>query len=275
MKIETINEELLKLCTNGLVTLDEIEIQLKDVPQTKIIESLEYLLNEGKIIDIEFKEENELITKYSNFHDYIIKEPELVMIVKKEDTLNDLMLDKNNQLIMSLLRIKPMTIKDLTRQFKVNGLKKSEKTIWHYVNNFTSKNLVIEVGQRIVKGRSSNEKLFQSSHYIYYNDYDPIKGLEEIQGKKIAQTIRELISIFYKDRKLEKEGTMLNLLKNIEKQQHAIIIELFNRLDKPTAMKFSALSNDEVRYIHHIIGWLIWLADQELSNPEISKLRIH
>ncbi len=104
--------------------------------------------------------------------------------VVEDKHLLDLLTDSAYSPIINLLRERPLTIKELTKKYneivkekavKLNipldafekKMKRSEKSIYRYVNDLIDANLVVVAGRRIIADRTASENLYGRTAKIF------------------------------------------------------------------------------------------------------------
>ena len=120
--------------------------------------------------------------------------------------------DENYSTILTVLREKPMTVKDIVKEYnkvieekskkfgwskkeKENRLR-TDKTIYKYVKDLVNVNLIAQAGQRVVIGRTITEALFARTALIFYSDEDTIDWWRSKAAEKAIKKTAELLEIY-------------------------------------------------------------------------------
>ncbi|MFX0013373.1 MAG: hypothetical protein ACFFB2_02095 [Promethearchaeota archaeon] len=140
---------------------------------------------------------NPLGNRKEKFQDVVNFTPVIAKIIDDEETLKKLE-DSNFDVIISLLRKGPMTVKEITTAFNKEAKKsktiesKSEKTIYRYLKALEEINIVVGAGQRVVIGKTATEKLYMRTARIFEKKYKYIDWMGK-EGNEWAQRFGTLV----------------------------------------------------------------------------------
>ncbi len=139
-----------------------------------------------------------IITSQANtYQDIVDFKPVILKIIEDEETLKKLE-DPNYELIMSILRKRPMTVKGIATAFNEKAKKssniepKSEKTIYRYLKDLEELGIIIAAGQRVTIGKTATEKLYMRTARMYERRYKYIDWTGE-EGNEWAYRFGALI----------------------------------------------------------------------------------
>ncbi len=134
--------------------------------------------------------------------------------------------DSNYKMVLTILRDKPMSVKEITKKYnqiieekskqlkwtkkeKENRLR-TDKTLYRYIKDLLRVGLVVQAGQRVVIGRTITEALFSRSALIFYSDEGSIEWWRSKAGDEVIETTAELLELY-----LEIPKPSLDCLKGI------------------------------------------------------------
>ncbi|HUT80319.1 MAG TPA: ArsR family transcriptional regulator [Candidatus Bathyarchaeia archaeon] len=190
-----------------------------------------------------------------NVQDIITFKQKPVMVITDENTLNNLR-DENHTLVLRFLRRKPMTVSEITEAFKTIGKKKSEKSIYRYLNKLIKANLVVRAGKRI---SSFNEGDLTSK--TIYGRYASsfIFGLAEEVKEGTIITEFEVARLLLKNLFEDKNGCskcftkVLNTFDIMKDQQ---FLSLINEADSETINLYNSLNWEQINRLMEFVGWI-------------------
>ncbi|UCG00752.1 MAG: hypothetical protein JSW11_14170 [Candidatus Heimdallarchaeota archaeon] len=185
-----------------------------------------------------FRRQLEIASQKNKYQDILDYKPVILKIIDDEETLKKLE-DPNYDVLMSILRRRPMTVREITTAFNEEAEKsssidsKSQKTIYHYLKILEDLGLIISAGQRVIMGKTATEKLYMRTARMYERRYKYIDWLGE-EGNEWASRF----------------GTLFNSLFSIEKKSSAKCIQEFfakwTKAKKAEIEKMASLAPDDV-----------------------------
>ena len=189
-------------------------------------------------------------------------------LVKRIDNLDDakcLQEDKNCELLLNFLIEGPMTFSDIKNAFKEINAKKSDKTIYGYLNRLKKADLVMEAGKRIITYSDSNIKsvtLYSRTARIFYIAIDirDDRKMGEDYVKLLAQMTCQLMNYSSYD-----ESCFSKYYEEFTKKKR-IDVERINNIENPQILNIMASFDlRETKYIIDILCWLLFICD----NPNV------
>ncbi|NHJ85931.1 MAG: hypothetical protein FK734_10750 [Asgard group archaeon] len=189
--------------------------------------------------------------------DVILIPEKLVKTIYDLDSARCLQDDKNCELLLNFLLEAPMTFEDIKMAFKEVNAKKSDKTIYGYLNRLKKANLVMEAGKRIITYSESQIKtltLYSRTAKVFYISLDISKS----EGKKVpnySDMIGQILCQLLNFKSFDKE-LFEKFFYNFSSKKRADI-ELINRIDQPEIL--NQITPFDVRATKFIIDTLCWL----------------
>jgi len=187
--------------------------------------------------------------------DKIWDEPETVMFITDPEQI-DKINSNDHYPIIAYLRHGYHTVKEITDAYPLfssnpEKSKKSDKTIYRYLNELKKINLVKVVGQRVIRGQTATEKIWGRTAKIFYLDYgnnlassttectddclackDDGAHLDSLKGIAMAKLLEQVLGNV---KGLENYGDWMESLDQKIKKE---IMELIEKLPK-----------DEIKYL--------------------------
>jgi hypothetical protein len=184
------------------------EFNLNELVQVNILSSLENIKfdsNYHKIIDalhgkpMEGSVVQAILNKEISKNHQLSYEKlqEYVTILEDADYIKKtwtLVRDKNYSRIIELVRLHPLTIKEIKDAYNEGQSKKnqkSENTIYRYIKTLISANLIMQSGQRLTYGKTATETLFGISALFFFSPKDS-SFWETSWGETISLLIQKI-----------------------------------------------------------------------------------
>ena len=154
--------------------------------------------------------DDQIKSEYRDFIDSNFKQ-EGFKIIKDAETTN-YFTDENYNIVLTILREKPMSVKEITLKYnqiieeksnnfnwskkeKENRLR-TNKTLYKYIKDLLRVGLIAQAGQRVVIGRTITEALFARSALIFYSDVESIEWWRSKAGDKVIEKTAELLELY-------------------------------------------------------------------------------
>ncbi len=199
----------------------------------------------------------------------IISYKQKVSIVPDEQIMRRVFSDENLMLIVKALRKGPMTVLDLVEEFKAEGIKKSDKSVYRYLKDLIECKLVARAGKRIT---SVTEKDLQSETiYIRTAKFFLTGGLKHKEGKlgvEKTKKLFDLIFVILNKRYPEKITTVegvKTLLNKFDVKKDKLLVDLLENADEEVFQKESELDWGLVQYLLEYVGWLALLLEGNID----------
>jgi hypothetical protein len=154
--------------------------------------------------------EDQVSSDYRDFIDSNFKQ-EGFMIIRNADAI-EYFTDSNYSLVLTILREKPMSVKEITLKYnqiieekseKLNWTAKekesrlrTDKTLYRYIKDLLRVGLIVQAGQRVVIGRTITEALFARAAVIFYSDEESREWWRSKAGDKIVEKTAELLALY-------------------------------------------------------------------------------
>ncbi len=149
----------------------------------------------------------------SEYRDFIDKEfkQDGFKIIRDSEKI-EFFKDKNYFTVLTVLREKPMTVKEITVKYNQKIEEKSkifnwterertarlrtDKTLYRYIKDLVRTDFIVQAGQRVVLGRTITEALFARTAVLFFLDEEPIEWWESRVGEKTIEKIAELMELY-------------------------------------------------------------------------------
>ncbi len=190
-----------------------------------------------------------------NVQDIITHKQKPVMVITNGKIIEHLR-DENLALVLKLLRKKQMTLLEITDAFARIGEKKSEKSIYRYLNKLIKANLVIRAGKRISSINEGN--LVSETIYSRYASSFIFGVTEKIKEGAIIpefDVARLLLKKFFDDKK----GCGIcfsDLLNTFDIKKDQYFLDLINEADDETINLYNSLTIEQIRHVMEVVGWI-------------------
>ena len=193
-----------------------------------------------------------------SIQDVIIIEEKFVKRINKIENAKCLTDDKNCELLLDFLLEGPMTFEDIKKTFVKVDEKKSDKTIYGYLNKLKKADLVMETGKRIITYSESQIKtltLYSRTAKVFYIAIDlEVEGQESISDnyfEVLSKLICEMMGIENLDKKCFKKIYDEFIVKR------RMDIEKLNEIKNPEILNL--LATFDSRGTQFVIDSLMWL----------------
>jgi len=222
----------------------------------------------------------------------ITREQQGVKVIKDQEAI-DKLFDKNYEPIIIILRDGPLTIKELHVQYnnyiklqgkqqswdkdEIESRQKSEMTLYRYIKDLGTYDIVSEVGKIITTGQSATETLYGRTAKIFWNlklkeDYwtsDP-SWTPESGPQKMLETLRGLLVLYTKNTKITTENLAVLLTKtaNTSSQELATFFEENN---DQIGELITGYSFKDIDKVFDILGNLILIMNSAAFEEDLEK----
>lgn len=152
---------ILAILREGRLSVREITVKSNQLIEKKELPKLKEKLENWEIPEDKEKLEK-ILNKISNWETLQIKD-------KDKEYTRVLTEDKISSLIKKekLSKEESKLIRDVLLLYKIDNHKKSDKTIYRYINELTQAGLLIKAGQRVITGKTATETLYARNAKIY------------------------------------------------------------------------------------------------------------
>jgi hypothetical protein len=203
--------------------------------------------------------------------DYITQEPEPLMFIEDKKQLKAYH-DPKYIVLLDLLRKGPYTVKEVTFEYnRFIDKPKSEITIYNYIKALQDVGLVIETGQRLVRGSTATTKLYaRKAHLMFPMTIMTQKYWETEEGSELIETTRNLMS-FHTGNPPSERNDMQNLLKNIYSIPSTKLKGYVSNYGDSLRTIFTDCTQDEVREVINLFSLVMILLESEKYEKELKK----
>lgn len=191
-------------------------------------------------------------------NDVIDFQPEIIKVVTDEETGKHFE-DENLLLVLKLLRKGPMTVEDLVKEFKKQGVEKSDKTIYRYLNKLTQVDLVAKAGKRVLKKGDdyTTQTLYSRTAKVFFESYsqEEKQKPQYRKPKKLYDVCRLLVGQLYENGQGDSE-CFNQFAKQIQKERKELIIDLFQNAGDEVYRKITDFDWDSMNFVMEFVGWV-------------------
>jgi DNA-binding transcriptional ArsR family regulator len=180
------------------------------------------------------------------------------MIIKDMKTIK-LLEDPNYYLIVKVLRMGPMTIKEIETAYgdaaSRSGMTepKSYNTIYRYLKTLEEANLVIAAGKRVAFGKTASETLFsRTAKMFHYGITIPYSDLGA-DSQRVADHIVEAMKYIYDGYELS-EDCLRKYMDEFADALNAQIEQLIERADETTLQTIAIGEFEEMLKVLDYVG---------------------
>ncbi len=208
-----------------------------------------------------------------SIQDVIIIEEKFVKRINKIENAKCLTDDKNCELLLDFLLEGPMTFEDIKNTFVKVDEKKSDKTIYGYLNKLKKADLVMETGKRIITYSESQIKtltLYSRTAKVFYIAIDlEVEGQENISDnyfEVLSKLICEMMGIEKLDKKCFKKIYDEFIIKR------RMDIEKLNEIKNPEILNLLATFDSRgTQFVIDSLMWLTYINDKKELYDEMRK----
>lgn len=154
---------ILAILREGRLSVREITVKSNQLIEKKELPKLKEKLENWEIPEDKEKLEK-ILNRISNWETLQIKDKD-----KDKEYTRVLTEDKISSLIKKekISKEESKLIRDVLLLYKLDNHKKSDKTIYRYINELTQAGLLIKAGQRVITGKTATETLYARKAKIY------------------------------------------------------------------------------------------------------------
>ncbi len=195
--------------------------------------------------------------------DYIIQEPEPLMIVEDKKQLKAYN-DPKFAILLDLLRKGPMPIKEITFEYNKHVSKpKSEITIYNYIKSLQDVDLVIKAGQRLIRGSTAATQLYSRKALLMIPMTMMSEGFWDTEnGKELLNTIRQLLAFYTGESPVDTPNFKKLLIHIYSIPTEKLKGYVTNYSDSLRAI-FTGSSQEEVREVINLFSLVMILLESE------------
>lgn len=186
------------------------------------------------------------------------------MIFIKDEKQKKLFEDENLRLVLKFLRKGPMTISDLISTFKKHGEKKSDKSIYRYLQQLIKAKLIAKAGKRI-SIRNDNDLASETLFMRTAKAFIIKQPLSEMESKS---PFFEALFLFLKQLYGNKTGNLnkfKELIRKIDEDRDQFTFDLFINANKETNDKINDLEGSDIFYSLDYAAWLAIMLNYDLK----------
>ena len=203
--------------------------------------------------------------------DYITLETEPLMIIEDKKQLKAYN-DPKYILILDLLRRGPLSIGEIAFLYNQQIDKaKSEITIYNYLKTLQDVGLVIETGQRLVRGSTATTKLYaRKAHLMFPMTLVTEKYWGTEEGAEIIEATRNLMS-FHTNQPPTTGKDLQILLRKIYSIPTMKLKDYVNNYGDSLRTIFSECTQEEVREVIDLFSAVMILLESDRYEKELKK----
>lgn len=208
-----------------------------------------------------------------SIQDVIIIHEKLVKAINKIENAKCLTDDKNCELLLDFLLKGPMTFDDIKKAFMKAGEKKSDKTIYGYLNKLKKADLVMETGKRIITYSESQIKtltLYSRTAKVFYIALDLEGKGDDNQYDEYYKVLSKLICEMKGIKEID-EKCFKKIYDDFILKKRKDIIKL-NEIQNPEILNLLATFDTRgTKFVIDSLMWLIYISDKEELYDELRK----
>lgn len=209
-----------------------------------------------------------------DYEDVITYEPEDVKIVFNP-RITDILTDTNYAPVIKALSKEYLTVKELIEKYEeITGIIKSPKTMYRYLKELKKHGAIIQVGQRVTKGKKATEALFgKAAKIIYFYQADQDFWISEDFKEESEIVLRRMATVFSKRWDIPKPKTdclRQLLIQNDDYIPNEIekILEIYV---KQTEKEGQEISSQEMYRIVNLARSIVPMLETEYLEKELKK----
>ncbi|NPD90321.1 MAG: hypothetical protein HGN29_16535 [Asgard group archaeon] len=209
-----------------------------------------------------------------DYEDIITYEPEDVKIVFNP-RITDILTDTNYAPVIKALKEGFFTVKELTEKYEeITGNVKSPKTMYRYLKELKMHGAIIQVGQRVTKGKKATEALFgRAAKIIYFYQADKDFWTSEDFKEESEIVLKRMATVFSKRWNVPKPKTdclRQLLIQNDDYIPNEIkkILELYVEQSEEDAQE---ISSQEMYRIINLARSIVPMLETEYLEKELKK----
>lgn len=186
------------------------------------------------------------------------------MIFIVNDKQKKLFEDENLNLVLKFLRKGPMTISDLIIAFKKHSEKKSDKSIYRYLQQLIKAKLVAKAGKRI-STQDENDLVSETLFMRTAKAFILKQPLVETESKS---SFFEAMFLFLRHLYENKSGNLnkfKDFIKRIDDDRNQYTYDLFTNADEETNAKIDVLDGSNIFYSIDYAAWLAIMLNYDLK----------
>ncbi len=222
-----------------------------EIPTDK--EKLEKLLkkiSDWEILQVKISEKDDTKKEYIR----VLDDDKIAKLVKKEK------LSENDENL----------IKDVTLLYKLDNHKKSDKTIYRYVNELTQSGLLIKAGQRVITGKTATETLYTRKAKIFLLRQQEHDTWQCTDCKATLSKVGALIGLS-KNMDPPSVDDLANLMSNVDVFHEDEQIRLFEQYEKEVLEIIKDCSFKETSHILSTFKTVYLLLNYKEFENELKK----
>jgi hypothetical protein len=196
--------------------------------------------------------------------DVITYKQERIIFIKDE-IQKKLFEEHNLRLVLKFLRKGPMTISDLIIAFKKHGEKKSDKSIYRYLQQLIKAKLIAKAGKRI-STRDENDLV---SETLFMRTAKAFIVKQSITDSEFEAPFFEALFLLIQQLYDDKKGNLSKfkeLVKAIDEDRDKYTAELFTNADDETNDRISKLDGNNIFYSLDYASWFAIMLKYDLKN---------
>jgi hypothetical protein len=203
--------------------------------------------------------------------------PEAIRIIRDEE-IHKILEDPNFEPIIVSLREGPMTIEEITRRYNVyvevigssNDLtdseirkrQKSEMTIYRYIKDLETANIVVQAGRQIESGKTTTKALYGRSATLFYPLLKTSEWWESTEAEEFVDVQVELLKLYLPKSKVSKTK-LKQLLIQLDAEGDAVGAKIFEENKEKVSKIIKDLTFKEIDKHLQRFSYLITLFESE------------
>ena len=212
---------------------------------------------DNKSLAVHYLSNDDADTK-SQEQDVIHFEPAPIMIVKDMKAIK-LLEDPSHYLIVKVLRMGPMTIKEIETAYSKAAARsdifesKSYNTIYRYLKTLEEANLVIAAGKRVAFGKTASETLFSRTAKMFHYGFTIPYSDMGADSQRVADHIVKAMKYIYEGYDLS-EDCLRDYLDGFSNAVTHEIERLIERADEKTLQTIAIGEFEEMLKVLDYVG---------------------
>jgi hypothetical protein len=171
--------------------------------------------------------------------------------------------------VIKILQQGPMTLNEISAAYRIKGEKKSDITLYRYLNTLEKLKLVVPGGKRVSmdeKGQLKSQTLYVRTAKLFFKGDFPNLAKHD-KADLIVRATGLILGQMMKQKKAS-EDLILNLIEEIENRRISLIEELVETTGEQLLELLADVDWKDINGLIHRVSWLALILE-EIWNSKI------